>query len=202
MSDQFDVEAMVMSGAPVEFELVEIVKDEDGNEVEKSHKFGLRQMTPRERDRLSYIETKERDRVLAEYRADGLGELPMSDDMQEAKRSYDAMLEQTYQGAVKLMNDETSDDTVKRAAQEAAKQAAIDMEDTSIWPRSLAHERASDAVDVFEWRWVVENLLEGDRDKFVKLTIPDPRIYPNVVTAMKRWRQVTQYVPNSNGRRR
>ena len=166
------------------------VKDEDGNEVEKSHKFGLRQMTPAERDRLSYLETKEHDRVLAEYRKDGLGELPMSDDMQEARRAYNAMLEMTYAQAI-----EAGD-------MEAAKQAAIDMEDTSIWPRSLAHERASDAVDVFEWRWVVENLLEGDRDKFVKLTIPDPRIYPNVVTAMKRWRQVTQYVPNSNGRRR
>lgn len=176
MSDLFDVEAMVMSGAPVEFEI-------DGQ------KFALRQMTPAERDRLSYLETKEHDRVLAEYRAAGMGEQPMSDDMQDARRAYEAMLEQTYQQAFKAGDDET------------AKQAARDLEDDSLWPRSLAHERANTFVQRLDGRWFVDNLLEGDRAAFVLLTKPDPLVHGPVIEAVAKLRTISQYVPNSNGRK-
>lgn len=176
MSDQFDVESMVMSGAPVEFEI-------------EGEKFALRQMTPAERDRLSYLETKEHDRVLAEYRAAGLGDLPMSDDMQDARRAYEAMLEQTYQAALKAGDDET------------AKQAAYDMEDTSVWPRSLAHERANTFVTRLDGRWFVDNLLTGDRARFNELTKPDPLLHDAVIDAVAKLRRVSQYIPNSNGRR-
>lgn len=165
-----------MSGAPVEFEI-------DGE------RFALRQMTPAERDRLSYLETKEHDRVLAEYRKDGLGELPMSDDMQEARRAYEAMLEMTYAQAI-----EAGD-------MEAAKQAAYDIEDTAIWPRSLAHERANTFVSRFDGRWFVDNLLDGDRAKFNELTRPDPLLHDAVIDAVAKLRKLSQYVPNSNGRK-
>lgn len=176
MSDEFDVTAMVMSGAPVEFEI-------DGE------RFALRQMTPAERDRLSYLETKEHDRVLAEYRKDGMGELPMSDDMQDTRRAYEAMLEYTYQAALK------ADD------QEAAKQAAYDMEDASIWPQSLAHQRANTFVTRLDGRWFVDNLLDGDRAKFNELTRPDPLLHDAVIEAVAKLRRLSQYIPNSNGRR-
>lgn len=180
---------MVLSGAPVEFEIVEIVKDEDGNDTEKVRKFALRQMTPTERDRLSYLETKEHDRVLAEYRAAGLGEQPMSDEMQDAKRAYDAMLEQSYRAAI-----EAGD-------MEAAKQAAFDMEDTSLWPRSLAQERANTFVSRLDGRWFVDNLLDGDRGKLNELTKPDPLLHDAVIEAVAKLRKLSQYVPNSSGRR-
>ena len=176
MSDEFDVVSIVMSGAPIEFEI-------------EGEKFGLRQMTPAERDRLSYLETKEHDRVLAEYRADGLGDLPMSDDMQDARRAYEAMLEQTYTKAI-----EAGD-------MEAAKQTAYDLEDTSMWPRSLAHERANTFVTRLDGRWFVDNLLTGDKAKFAELTRPDPLLHDAVIDAVAKLRRVSQYVPNSNGRR-
>lgn len=167
---------MVMSGAPVEFEI-------DGE------KFALRQMTPAERDRLSYLETKEHDRVLAEYRAAGLGEQPMSDDMQNTRLAYEAMLEQTYKQAL------AADDM------DTAKQAAYDMEDTSIWPQSLAHQRANTFVMRLDGRWFVDNLLEGDRVAFATLTKPDPLLHDAVIEAVAKLRKISQYIPNSNGRR-
>lgn len=176
MSDPFDVEAMVMSGAPVVFEI-------------GGHEFALRQMTPAERDRLSYLETKEHDRVLAEYRAAGLGEQPMSDDMQDARRAYEAMLEQTYQAALASGDDDT------------AIQAARDLEDGSMWPRSLAHERANTFVQRLDGRWFVDNLLEGDKAAFAMLTKPDPLVHGPVIDAVAKLRTISQYVPNSNGRR-
>ena len=178
MSDNetFDVEAMVMSGAPVEFEI-------DGE------RFALRQMTPAERDKLSKLETMEHDRVLAEYRAAGLGDQPMSDELQDAKRVYMAALEDAY---IKAIED---------GDQEAALQAARDMEDGSMWPRSLAHERANTFVSRLDGRWMADNLLDGDRAEFVKLTRPDPLLHDAVIEAVAKLRQLSQYVPNFNGRR-
>lgn len=176
MSDEFDIMAMVMSGAPVGFEI-------DGQ------RFALRQMTPAERDRLSYLETREFDRVLAEYRAAGLGDQPMSDDMQDARRAYAAVLEATYSAAF-----ESGD-------MEAARQAAYDMEDATLWPRSLAHERANQFVARLDARWTIDNLLDGDRDALTRLTLPDPLLHDAVIEALAKHRRLSQYVPNSSGRR-
>lgn len=167
---------MVMSGAPVEFEI-------DGE------RFALRQMTPAERDKLSRLETMEHDRVLAEYRAAGMGDQPVSDELQDAQRVYLATLEAAYANAI-----ETGD-------QEAAKQAAYDMEDMSIWPRSLAHERANTFVSRLDARWFIDHLLDGDRAKFNELTRPDPLMHDVVIDAVAKLRRLSQYVPNSGGRR-
>lgn len=64
MTDQSSILEQVRSGAPVEFEI-------DG------HKFAIRQMTPAERDRLNYVEVKLRDRIMADYRAEGLDKQPV-----------------------------------------------------------------------------------------------------------------------------
>lgn len=177
MSDSDNVTEMIVTGAPVEFEIGGV-------------RFAFRQMRPAERDRLSYLETKENDRVLAEYRAAGLGDLPMSDETQDAKRAYDAMLEAAYTKAL-----EAGD-------MDAAKQTAFDMEDQSIWPRSLAHERANAFVARLDARWTIDNLLDGDRAEFERLTRPDPLRHDAVIEALALHRRLSQYDPNSNGRRR
>jgi chemotaxis regulatin CheY-phosphate phosphatase CheZ len=69
LADENGILEQVRSGAPVEFEI-------DG------HKFAIRQMTPTERDRLNYVEVKLRDKIMADYRADGLDKQPVSDELQ------------------------------------------------------------------------------------------------------------------------
>ena len=118
MSDEFNVLEMVRSGEPVEFEI-------DG------HKFAIRQMTPTERDRLNYTETRLRDKVLADYRGDGLDKQPISDELQALIDVYTATLERTYQDAIAANN------------QQEAIDAARELEEIPLrWPRDLAHERA------------------------------------------------------------
>ena len=176
MSDEWDVIEMVRSGAPVEFEI-------DG------HAFALRQMTPAERDRLNYIETKTRDKVLADYRADGLDKQPVSDEMQSLIDMYLKTFEDAYQEAMKAGDNE------------AAIQAARDMDEVpQRWPKNLAQERANAAVRRTVGRWAVENLLDGDRAEFRRLTAPEPLSHEAVIAALGRWQELATFDPNSHGR--
>lgn len=176
MSDEWDVIEKVRDGSPVEFEI-------DG------HAFALRQMTPAERDRLNYIETKTRDKVLADYRADGLDKQPVSDEMQAIIDVYLSTLEYAYQEAL------AADD------HEAAIQAARDMDEVpQRWPKNLAQERANAAVRRTVGRWAVENLLDGDRATFQRLTAPEPLSHDAVMVALARWQELATFDPNLHGR--
>lgn len=168
---------MVRSGAPVRFEI-------DG------HEFALRQMTPAERDKLNYVELRLRDRIMADYRADGLDKQPISDDMQTMIDLYMAALEQAYKAALE------ADD------QAAAIAAARDMEQAPLnWPTSLAQERANSAVKRADGRWAIDNLLEGDKAKFRELTAPEPLSHDAVNEALARWMELTTFDPNSHTRK-
>lgn len=166
----------VMSARPVPFEI-------DG------HEFALRQMKPAERDRLNYVEKKTRDKVMADYRADGLDKLPISDELVEGMRIYNEALEQAYQEASK------SGDA------EATRQAALEMEKPLAWPTSLAQERANEEVNRAAERWMVDNLLDGDKAEFARLTAPDPINHYKVAEAVATLRRLTNHDPNLNGRR-
>jgi hypothetical protein len=177
LADENGILEQVRSGAPVEFEI-------DG------HKFAIRQMTPTERDRLNYVEVKLRDKIMADYRADGLDKQPVSDELQEMIDLYTASLEQTYQAAL-AAND-----------QEAAIAAARSLEEApASWPRSLAQERANTAVKRADRRWALDHLLEGDREEFRRLTAPEPLSHDTVNEALTRWFDLTTFDPNSNGRK-
>ena len=191
MSDnEFDVIGMVQSGAPVAFEITEIVIDDDGNEVTKAHKFALRQMTPTERDKLNYIETKLRDRIMTDYRAEGLDKQPVSDDLQAMIDAYLGAMEAEYQKALEDGN------------QEAAINAAREMENApKNWPQNLAQQRANAAVKRADGRWAVENLLNGDRAAFNRLTNPEPLSHDAVKDALEKWQKLATFDPNSNGHR-
>ena len=168
---------MVRSGAPVRFEI-------DG------HEFALRQMTPAERDKLNYVELRLRDRIMADYRADGLDKQPISDDMQTMIDLYMAALEQAYKAALE------ADD------QAAAIAAARDMEQAPLnWPTSLAQERANSAVKRADGRWAIDNLLEGDKAKFRELTAPEPLSHAVVNEALARWMELTTFDPNLHTRK-
>lgn len=176
MADEWDVIEMVRSGAPVEFEI-------DG------HEFAIRQMTPAERDKLNYIETRTRDRVLADYRADGLDEQPVSDELQARIDVYLAVLDAQYKQAL-----EDGD-------QETAIQAARDMDEVpQQWPQNLAQERANAAVRRTDGRWALENLLEGDKGAFRRMTAPEPLSHDAVIVALSRWQELATFDPNSSGR--
>lgn len=176
MSDEFDVLEMVRSGAPVEFEI-------------EGELFALRQMTPAERDKLNYVETRLRDKVLADYRADGLDKQPVSDELQGLINLYTASLERTY------------NDAIEAGDQQAAIEAARDMEAIPLrWPKTLAHERANAAVKRADGRWAIDNLLDGDKEAFRRLTAPEPLSHDAVIEALGKWQQLATFDPNSNGR--
>ncbi len=177
MSDKLDIQGMVRSGAPVKFEI-------DG------HEFALRQMTPAERDKLNYVELRLRDRIMADYRADGLDKQPISDDMQTMIDLYMAALEQAYKAALE------ADD------QAAAIAVARDMEQAPLnWPTSLAQERANSAVKRADGRWAIDNLLEGDKAKFRELTAPEPLSHDAVKDALEQWRELATFDPNLHTRK-
>ena len=177
MADEQSILEQVRSGAPVEFEI-------DG------HKFAIRQMTPAERDRLNYVEVKLRDRIMADYRAEGLDKQPVSDELQEMIDLYTASLEQAYQAALEA-NDQDAAIAAARSLEEAPAQ----------WPKTLAHERANSAVKRADRRWALDHLLDGDREQFRRLTAPEPLSHDDVNEALTRWLELTTFDPNSNGRR-
>lgn len=177
MTDEISLLDQVRSGAPVEFEI-------DG------HTFALRQMTPAERDRLNLVEVKLRDRIMVDYRAEGLDKQPVSDELQGMIDLYMASLEQAYQAAL-AANDQDAAIAAARSMEEAPAQ----------WPRTLAHERANNAVKRADRRWALDHLLDGDRGEFRRLTAPEPLSHDVVNEALTRWLELTTFDPNSNGRR-
>ena len=180
----------VRSGAPVEFKIEELVIDPDNGDKTIVHHFAIRQMTPAERDRLNYVEVKLRDKIMTDYRAEGLHMQPVSDELQEMIDLYTAAQEQAYQAALKANN------------QDAAIAAARNLDEApDQWPKSLAHERALTAVKRADRRWALENLLEGDRETFKRLTNPEPLSHDIVNEALTRWLELTTFDPNSNGRK-
>ena len=62
---------------------------------------------------------------------------------------------------------------MKANNKDAAAPLAEDMEAMN-WPANLAEERAREDARRTTARWVIENLLEGDREEFRKATAPDP----------------------------
>jgi len=174
---EFDTLTYVVSGDPVPFEI-------DGLS------FGLRQPTPVEMDRMRFAQTKAHDRAMADYRADGLDQEPISAGLVETKRLYMEALEQAYQAA------NASGDSA------GVRQAAQDMEDAETnWPRNLAEERSRDYARRALGRWIIDNLFAGDRDELRRLTAPDPLAHGAVIEAVQRLLSIVNHDPNSSGRR-
>ena len=174
--DNFAVLEWVLSGDPVPFEI-------DGVG------FAFRQPSPLEMDRMRFAQTKAHDKALAEYRAEGMADEPISDALVETKRLYREALEVAYQQA--NANEDGA----------AARQAAQDMEDIDTsWPRNLADERARDYARRTLARWIVDNLLTGDRDELRKLTAPDPLADDAVIQATQRLLAIVNHDPNSRRR--
>lgn len=173
MSD-FDVLAYIVSGDPVPFDL-------DGVP------FALRQPSPLEMDRARLAQQRAADRALADYRADGLADEPVSDALVETKRLYNEALEAAYQQA------SADGDTA------AMRQAAEDMERAE-WPRNLAEERSRDYARRAIGRWIIDNLLTGDKNEFRRLTAPDPLNRAEVAGAISRLLAIINHDPNLNRR--
>jgi hypothetical protein len=173
---EFEVLEWIVSGKPVPFEI-------DGME------FALRQPTPVEMDRMRLAQTRAHDKVMAEYRADGMDKEPVTAGLLETQRIYREALEAAYQQA-NADNDG-----------EAARKAAEDMEDVDrLWPKNLAEERARDHARRTLARWMVDNLLNGSRDDLRRLTAPDPLAHDAVVTATQQMLQIINHDPNSRRR--
>ena len=174
--DEFDVLAYVVSGEPVPFEV--------GGSA-----FAFRQPSPVQMDKLRFAQTRAYDQVYAEYRADGLDKEPVTPGLTETRRVYNEALEAVYQQA-----NADGDGA-------AARKAAEDMDFiASHWPRNLAEERARDHAKRYSARWVVDNLLIGDKDDFRRLTAPDPLNRAEVNDGVNRLFSVTNHDPNLNGR--
>ncbi len=170
----FDVLTHIVSGDPVPFDI-------DGVP------FALRQPSPLEMDRARLAQQRAADRALADYRAEGLADEPVSDALVETKRLYNEALEAAYQQA------NADGDTA------AMRQVAEDMERAE-WPRNLAEERSRDYARRAIGRWIVDNLLTGDKSEFKRLTAPDPLNRAEVAGAISRLLQIINHDPNSNRR--
>jgi hypothetical protein len=174
---ELDIMEQVRAGLPVPFEIAGVA-------------FALRQPRPAERDRLNAVETLAYDQTLASYRAAGLGAEPVSDSSMAVRRAMLEALEQDYQDA-NAANDGP-----------AARQAAQDMQDIEAnWPNSLAEERAREATRRASGRWIVDNMLDGDRAEFARLTAPEPLNHMAVMEALDALRRLMTFDPNSAGRR-
>lgn len=174
MTDDFDLLEWIVNAKPVAFTV-------DGSE------FSLRQPTPIEMDRLRFSQTRAYDRAYADYCADGLDNAPVTAGLVETKRIYLDALEQAYQNA--------GDDG------RAARQAAEEMEAVErTWPKTLAEERARDHARRSTARWMLDNLLDGDRDELRRLGAPDPLNRQEVIDAIQRMLAIVNHDPNSNRR--
>jgi hypothetical protein len=174
--DDFDLLDWIVNAKPVAFEV-------DGVG------FVLRQPSPVEMDRLRFAKTLAYDRAIAEYKADGLDEEPVTDGLTETRRLYLDALEADYQRA-NADNDG-----------EAARRAAEEMEAVrGTWPKSLAEERARDHARRVTARWMLDNLLQGDRDELRRLGAPDPLNRQEVIAAVQHMLSIINHDPNSNRR--
>lgn len=152
--------------------------------------FGLRQPTPLEVDRMQYQQTRARDKALADYRADGLADHPISAELAETIRIYSEAQEAEYQRA----QDAGDSEAAIRIARE---QEQMERQ----WPRTLAEERARDYARRTTARWCVDNLLDGDKALWRELTAPDPLERREVAQAVQRLMMLINHDPNSNRRK-
>lgn len=174
--DEFDVLEWLLSGKPVPLVI-------DGVE------FALRQPKPLEVDRMQYQQTRAYDKALADYKADGLADEPITPGLAETIRIYNELQEQAYQQA--QVNGDT--ETATRIARE---QETIARQ----WPGSLAQERARDYARRTVARFIVDNLLDGDKAAWRELTAPDPLERSEVTDAVGKLLSLVNHDPNSNRR--
>lgn len=174
--DEFIVLEWLISGKPVPFEI-------DGVQ------FALRQPKPIEVDKLQFLQARAFDRAMADYRADGLADEPVTASMTETIRVYTDMQEHAYQDAQAAGDSETAI-RIARDLEAAARQ----------WPANLAQERARDYSRRVVSRLVVDTLLEGDRDAWRKLTMPDPLERSEVAAAVGKLLALINHDPNLNRR--
>lgn len=175
MADEFDVLEMVLSGAPVPVVIGE-------------QSWSLRQPKPLEVDKMRRAQQLAHDTVMAQYRAEGLDKQPISDGLAETIRLYGAAADAAYVAAM------------KEGDQDAAR-AALEDKSSINWPGSLAEERARDDARRATARWIVDNLLDGDREAWRLATAPDPLNHSDVVVAVTRMLALVNHDPNLNGRR-
>ena len=175
--DEFEVLEWLMSGKPVSLAI-------DGVE------FGLRQPTPLEVDRMQYQQTRAYDRALADYRADGLDNAPITAGLTETIRIYNEMQDAAYRQA---QADGDTDEAIRIAREQE--------NTTRQWPQTLAEERARDYARRVTARWCVDNLLEGDKAAWRELTAPDPLERREVAQAVQRLLMLANHDPNSNRRK-
>lgn len=174
--DEFSVLEWLISGKPVPFEI-------DGVQ------FALRQPKPIEVDKLQFLQARAFDRAMADYRADGLADEPVTASMAETIRIYTDLQERAYQDAQTAGDSETAI-RIARDLEAAARQ----------WPANLAQERARDYSRRVVSRFVVDTLLEGDRDAWRELTMPDPLERSEVAAAVGKLLALINHDPNSNRR--
>lgn len=177
MSDdhEFDILETILSGAPVP-----IVIDDDT--------WNLRQPKPLEVDKMRRAQQLAHDTVMVEYRDAGLDKQPVSDAMQSMIGMFNTAQGQAYEAAMK-----DGDQVAAREALEAS--AGMN------WPASLAEERARDDARRAVARWIIDHLLEGDKEAFRRATAPDPLNHSAVVASVTRMLSLVNHDPNSNGRR-
>lgn len=166
----------LMSGKPVPLTI-------DGVE------FALRQPTPLEVDRMQYQQTRAHDKALADYRADGMGDVPVTAGLAETIRIYNEMQDLAYRQA----QDAGDTEAATRIAREQEQMARQ-------WPTTLADERARDYARRTTARWCVDNLLEGDKTAWRELTTPDPLERREVAQAVQRLLMLVNHDPNLNRR--
>jgi len=175
--EEFDVLEWLLSGKPVPLVI-------DGVE------FTLRQPTPLEVDRMQYQQTRAHDKALADYRADGLDNEPVTDGLSETIRIYNEMQDMAYRQAQEA-GDTDAATRIAREQEQTARQ----------WPTTLADERARDFGRRTTARWCVDNLLEGDKTAWRELTTPDPLERREVAQAVQRLLMLVNHDPNSNRRK-
>ena len=175
--DEFDVLEWLLSGKPVPLVI-------DGVE------FALRQPTPLEVDRMQYQQTRAHDKALADYRADGLADAPVTAGLAETIRIYNEMQDIAYRQAQEAGDTEAAT-SIAREQERAAGQ----------WPTTLADERARDHARRTTARWCIDNLLDGDKTAWRELTAPDPLERREVAQALQRLLMLVNHDPNSNRRK-
>ena len=175
MSDQ-SIYERIIDQTPVEFSIGEMT-------------FSFRHPTPFEIDLLTEGQTLASDRVFAEYRKAGLEHEPVSIETQVALMMRRASLTLSAEKA-------------KEEGDEARRIELLqELEDfDSIYPVTLIDERCRQAARRYYGRWVVQNLLVGDRAEFDRLTRPNALRHDAVEKALTELYEIVNYDPNSNGR--
>lgn len=175
MADEFDVLDMVLSGAPVPVTIGE-------------QTWTLRQPKPLEVDKMRRAQQLAHDVVMVQYRAEGLDKQPISDALAATIRIYEDAADAAYEAAMKKGDQDTA-------------RAALEDKESITWPATLAEERARDDARRATARWIVDNLLDGDREAWRLATAPDPLNHSAVVAAVTKMLALVNHDPNLNGQR-